>query len=126
MKRCPIGAAMLLVLLIAGLLSSGWIGKYHSKLSRDAELAADAVLRSDWETAVSLTGQAMQRWEARRALVASMTNDAPIEEIDGLFRQLEVHAAGEDPITYASVCAQLAHRLEALGEAHRLRWWNLL
>lgn len=126
MKRCPFGAVMLLVLLILGLLASLWMGNFHSELSRDTELAADAVLRSDWETAISLTGQAKQRWEARRALTASMTNDAPIEEIGGLFRQLEVHAAGRDPIAYASVCAQLTHRLEALGEAHRVRWWNLL
>lgn len=126
MKRCPFGAVMLLILLVIGLLSSAWMGNFHSELSRDAEKAASAVLRSDWEAAVSLAAQTRQRWEAKRGLAASISNDAPIEEIDGLFRQLDVHAAGEDPIAYASVCVQLSHRLDALGEAHRIRWWNLL
>lgn len=126
MKRCPIGAVLLLILLVLGLLSSGWMNSFHSERARDVALAADAALRQDWDTAEAHTGHAKQKWESCRGLAASISNDTPIEEIDGLFRQLEVHAAGKDALTYASICMQLSHHLQSLGESHRLSWQNLL
>ena len=38
---------------------------------------------------------------------------------------VEVAAAEEDALEYASACRELARRIDAMADAHALNWWNL-
>lgn len=126
MKRCYVGAAVLLLLLGLGLLSSRWMDRFHTELSQNAEQAAEAALAEDWETALSLTRRARKTWEARRDFAAILADHAPLEEVDTLFSLLEAGGIAGDPVAYAEVCTRLSGVLEALAEDQELSWANLL
>ena len=50
----------------------------------------------------------------------------PMEDIDSLFARLSAYAAQEETAEYAAACRELARRVEAVADAHRLTWWNLM
>lgn len=125
MKRCIVGTALLLALLIFGLAAAGWTARFHRELSCGADRACRAALRADWAAAETTIRDTQSRWDSGKRLTAALGNDEPLGEIDSLFRQLQVYAAAKDHVSYAAACARLAHRLSTLEQMHRLRWENL-
>lgn len=126
MKRSKIGAWLLIGLLVIGLLSSWGMVKYSEPIGEAAAEAAEAALREDWNRAEALVGQARTRWYKYWGFCAAFADHEPMENINGLFAQLEVYAQSRDPQNFAAVCAQLSEDAKAIGEAHSLKWWNLL
>ena len=49
-----------------------------------------------------------------------------MEEIDGGFAQVKAYSQAGEPADFAAACAQTARRVEAMGQAHGLNWWNVL
>ena len=48
------------------------------------------------------------------------------EEFAALFAEMEIYAkTGEEP-HFAACCQELAQRLQAMAEAHKFSWWNVL
>ena len=49
-----------------------------------------------------------------------------MDEVDALFAEMEIYArTGEQP-HFAACCKELAQRLEAIADAHKFSWWNVL
>lgn len=126
LSRELIGAGLLLGLLIFGLGCSFAMPRSHARLARQLDDAGWAALSEDWNTALTLSADAREDWNRRWKAVAAVADHSPMEEIDTLFRQLSVYGAlrtGED---FASICAALSARVAAMGDSHKLSWWNLL
>lgn len=126
MKRSKIGAWLLIGLLVTGLLSSWGMVKYSEPIGEATSLAAEAALREDWSNAEALTRSARARWDKYWGFCAAFADHEPMEDINGLFAQLEVYAQSRDAQNFAAVCAKLSEDTKAIGEAHSLTWWNLL
>ena len=126
MKRCRFGLGLLLVLLVLGTVSAWAMGKGLAPMTEGIRQAGDAALQEDWDTAEALSAEVKAQWEKGFPYLASLSDHEPMENINGLFAQLEVYAQCRDPQNFAAVCGQLAQDLEAMGEAHSLKWWNIL
>ena len=126
MKRCKIGIWLLAALLAAGMASAWAMGYLTEPLGQTMEAASQAALRSDWESAQTLALQARESWEKNWNLCAVFADHTPMENINGLFAQLEIYAQSGDAQNFAAVCAQLSEDTKAIGEAHSFTWWNLL
>ena len=126
MKRGCIGAALLLLLLVGGGLSVRAMVDMHAPLTGFLEKASEAALTSDWEQAQALSRKAQTRWEKNWHISAAFSDHGPMEEIDGLFAQLQVYGKLREGAGFAALCRELARELEAMGEAHVPNWWNLL
>lgn len=126
MKRGWIGLALLVLLLVVGLLATWYMGETHEDIAERLEAAGTLALSGDWEGAQRLCRRARQDWQRSWHLSAALTDHAPMEEIDSLLSQLNVYERQREELSYAALCAQLSSRLEDLGDAHGLTWWNLL
>lgn len=126
MKRGGFGAVLLAALLVLGIISALAMDRLHSPLADTMEEASAAALAGDWHRAAQLTGEVHASWEKGWRFSACFADHGPMEQIDRLFSQLEVYRAAEDPLAFAVVCASLQTQLEAMGDAHKLNWWNLL
>lgn len=120
------GFVLLVVLLLAGLLTAWEMGRQHRQMARLLEDSSWLALSGQWENARETAQEAKRLWQRRRSLRSALADHTPLEEIDGLFAQLAISAAADDRTEFARTGAALARKLEALGEAQRLRWWNIL
>ncbi len=126
MKRLIIGITVLSLLLGMGIGVALLFGKVHNSTARLLETAGSASLTGDWERATDFFRQARDRWEHYRHFTAAFSDHEPMDEIDGLFAQLERYALQEDADHFPALCAHLAALAEAIADSQRLRWWTLL
>ena len=126
MKRSRFGFGLLLVLLILGAVSAWAMVDSLEPMSETIRQAGEAALQENWREAEEISGRVKETWETRFPFFASLSDHEPMENINGLFAQLDVYGQSRDPQNFAAVCAQIGEDLEAMGEAHRLKWWNLL
>ncbi len=126
MTRGWIGIGLLLVLLGCSIFVTQAMEDRHMPVSQNLEQAADAALAGDWETALAHSERAKGDWEDTWHFSASFADHEPMEEIDGLFAQVEVYGRSREAVSFAAVCADLARQLEAMGDAHGFVWWNIL
>ena len=103
-----------------------YLDDYKRWLEADLEDAALWAMRDEWGRAEAHTARAKKNWAKNRPMTASVADHEPMDEIDALFAELEIFAARQDQISYASLCVHLTEALKALSEEHRLYWWNLL
>lgn len=85
MKRCWIGAGLLLVLLVAGLLTGAAISRFWGGLADQIT----ALAQEPPAAAAEPLEEAAQKWESRRFLTAVLSDHAPMEEADTLFLLLK-------------------------------------
>ena len=121
-----VGLLILAGLLLLGLLSSWRMDKIHGAISRQLEDAAWFALTEDWEKARTAASGAENDWEVHRDLFSLLADHTPMEEIDSLFARLDICSAAGNYGDFAIFCAEAARKVEAMGEAHRLTWQNLL
>lgn len=126
MKRMWIGTALLVLMLVSGILVTEYMEHSHQPGSRDLNRAASLALDGEWGQAEALTARALKNWQKTRKITASFVDHEPMEEIDGLFAEIEVYAAARDEISFSAACAYLAELTDALGESHSLTFWNLM
>lgn len=126
MKRCRLGAGLLVGLLAIGLIATFWTHRRFTELSRDIQLAGEAASLLDWERAEDLTRKAKEHWQSGWALSAALTDHEPLEQIDGLFAQLEIYAREKDSLSYSVLCARLCREIAAIAEAQSPGLWNIL
>ena len=124
MKRIWFGAALMAVLLILGLCSSALMERSHLSQAEDLDQAAILALNGNWAEAETTFSNARQRWNQRRSIIAGLCDHEPMDQIEGLFSQLEVYAVSRDAVSFSSSCVYLAKQLEALGKSHSLNLPN--
>ena len=126
MKRLWIGIGLLAAIIILGFWTSCRMEDIHTSISSDLRRAAQAAQSEQWDTADRL-GQATQaQWQESWDFSAILADHTLLDEIDGLFAQAEVYRKNRDAVRYAAFCARLSTAIDALQEAHRLSWRNLL
>ena len=110
-----------MILLLILCVSSGMVmeriqSPQSESLNRAAQLAADG----DWAAARTLTSQVRQQWERKQTLISALSSHGTMDEINGLFAQLEVFSEARSAASFSSTCVYLACLLESLGENHSL------
>lgn len=126
MTRFRIGLTLLMILLVLGITAQIVMGSLHDPVAEQLNRAAGLALLENWEEARGEAAEAASCWQKSWRLSAALADHQPMEDIDSLFAQLPARAAAEDPAEFAAACAELARRVEAMADAHRLNWWNLL
>jgi len=126
MKRSWIGLLLLLFLLAGGLMATRAMARIHQPIAQDLDRAADHVLSGDWDRAEALSRRAMASWEASAHFRACLADHSPVEEIDAEMAQLRVYGSVRDQAAFAASCVELAKKIDAVGDAHGLFWWNML
>ena len=126
MKRFWFGAALLATFLLLGAALSLWTSGIHCRISNTLAQAEGLAQAGDMAGAGELSRQAQSSWQRNRCVTAALADHTPMEEIDGLFRELSVFLAMDEPVHFAATCARLSLLLQAMGESHSISWWNLL
>lgn len=126
MARFWIGIGLLAVFLTLGIWVTVAMEDIHEPLAQLLNEAAEEALEGDMEDAAELADQAHRRWEHYRKGTASVADHMPMDEIDGLFAQVQTFARAGRAEDFAAGCARLAKLVGAMSEAHGLGWWNLL
>ena len=126
MKRLVIGVSVLSLLLAMGIGVSLVFRNAHTPTADLLEQAGQAATDGDWGKAEALSQQAEQRWDDFRKFTAAFSDHAPMDEIEGLFAQLEVYAQARQQAHFAALCAQLSQLTEAITDSHRFQWWTVL
>ena len=126
MGRFWFGVFLLAALLVLGLWVEHTTNFTHQTISKSLDLAAKQVLAGDTEGGLATAQAARRRWHRKWNATAAIADHAPMDEIDGLFAQLEIYGQLRTPTELAAVCARLSALVSAVGEAHQLTWWNLL
>ena len=110
----------MILLLFLG-IGSGFVMERNQsaqaeKLNRAAHLAADG----DWAAARTLVADARQQWDRKQLLLSALCSQEPLDEVEGLFSQLEVFSDARSATSFSSTCVYLACQLASLGENHGL------
>ena len=126
MARGWFGAAVLVVFLILGFVTAEAMDKAHRPACDLLSQAADMTLDGDFDGAIPLAMEAKSRWERAWNGTAVVADHSPMDDVDALFAEMVTYAeSGEQP-HFAACCRELAQRVEAVSEAHRFSWWNVL
>ena len=126
MKRIYAGIVILALLLGAALLFAHLMERIYTPLENTLLEAADAALLEDWRTAEELCRRARDRWERYKRVTAILADHSPMDDIDGLFGELEIYLQQQEMPHFAATCHHLARLSQAMGENHALNWWNFL
>lgn len=126
MTRGVIGMVLLLVLLAGGMFTQWTMDKIEAPISQELTQAARAGARELWDTALLHQETAAKAWRKSWRLAAAFADHMPMEDIDSLFARLPIYAVQQESTEYAAACQELARRIEAVADAHRLTWWNLM
>lgn len=126
MKRIFLGLALLLALLGIAAVITVRMDHVYEPITNALRQAAEAAEADDWKKAAFLADQAKTRWEERRRFTATVADHSPMDEIDGLFAELEIYLRQQEMPHFAATCRHLAMLTEAMGDNHALNLWNLL
>lgn len=126
MKRMRLGLFILAALLAGCCLIHTALDKIHAPIAADLEQAAAAALNDDWATAQDLAQHASVRWERFHRFTAAFADHTPMDELDGLFRELRIYAGMRENPHFSATCVHLSFLAASIAESHRLSWWNLL
>ena len=114
MKRCWIGAGILVLILVLGLISGAYLRNFCREASSELTLAAEG------KVPVQRIEGVRERWEQHRTLLAMLCDHSALASIREEFRVLD--PAGEN---FQEACLRLAAKLEALGDSQSLSWANV-
>ncbi len=124
-RRFYLGAAVLALLLILGIFNGLWVDKANQQVAQCLIQAEDAARRGNSDSALALSQQAQELWKESWNRIAVVADHTAMDEIDGLFSQLE-HYAREGTAIFGANCARVRELVSAVADDHRLTWWNLL
>ena len=126
MKRSWIGFFLLAALLAGSLWASRTMVTIHTENAEVLEKAARCALGGDWAGAAYLTAQAEHDWEKWELFRSAMADHNPSEEIDALFAAMKVYGSAREQVAFASLCREISEKMQAIGDAHNLKFRNLL
>lgn len=126
MKRMWIGILLLAAALAVGIWSAGKMEGTHLEISRQLRQAEELAAEGDWDGALSFAARAEGRWRAERPATAALIAHEHMDDVEKEFAQLRIYAGAGDRLSFCVTCAELASRLEALGESHSFTLGNLL
>lgn len=125
-KRFYLGVGILVVFLLLSLFVTWGMGQISGRAATLLAQAEEAVLSGNVQTAEALAGQAKRIWEKGWCTIALAADHSPMDEIDGLFAQMEFFVKNGNHTELGACCARLAELVEAVSDAHAMTWWNIL
>ena len=126
MRRTMVGVILLAVLLVGGIVSAMAMARHNEAVADQLDTAAAQAMAGDLPGAIQIAQEAQDIWEERWSISAAFTDHSPLEQIDGGFARLRLYGEAGDPVSFASVCVELAKQIEAIGDTHGAQWWNIL
>jgi len=114
MKCCWIGAGILVLILVLGLISGAYLRNFCLEASSELTLAADGKIPA------KEIEEIRERWERHQTLLAMLCDHSSLSAIREEFRVLD--PAGEN---FRETCLRLAAKLEAMGRSQSLNWGNV-
>lgn len=126
MKRIYLGLAILVMLLFLAILFTVIMDRIHSPIAFDLLTAAQAAAEGDWDKASEFASAASSSWKKHRNFTAILADHSPMDDMDGLFAELETYLQQREMPHFAATCRHLARLAEAMGDNHALSWWNFL
>ena len=124
MKRIWFGAALLAALLVLGIFSAALMEDTHLTQATQLNRAADFAISGNWNGAGAAFSAAKTGWDKRSPVIAGLSDHEPMDQIEGLFAQLELFLQMRDAVSFSSSCRYLAKQLEALGKSHSFNLQN--
>ena len=126
MKRCWFGV-FLLAALLAGSLAVTWgMDGVHRPIAQELGRAAASAQAGDWRRAGAEFQQAQAGWEKFAHFRACFADHTPMEAVDEELAAAGCAASLEQWPDFAAACARAAKMVAAVGDSHRITWWNLL
>lgn len=126
MRRFLLGVTLLTALLLFGLWIRAGTDRMLTPISHRLQQASQQCLSGDLAQGQALAEQAQQDWDSVWRYIAVFTDHAPMDEIDGLFGQLNSFYAESSTADFAACCARLSQLVRAVADAHSPSWWNIL
>lgn len=126
MNRIWIGILLLLLLLGTGIwITASFTGR-QEEIANNLSLAGDAAQAGDWAAAEHYATQAQNAWNRQHRFASAITDHSPMEQIDGMFAQMEIFLQARQQAAFCACCAELEVMVQAVGESQSINWWNLL
>lgn len=126
MNRLWIGILVLAVLLALGGAVSWAMDAIHTPMAENLQQAAEAAMAEDWGTALRCAEKARVSWKDRQRFIAAFADHTPMDELEGLFAELEIYARAREQEHFSATCTHLAQLVQAMAESHSPTWWNFL
>lgn len=120
------GVGILGTFLAVGLWINGSAERLCSSVCDDLEQAVRAADAGEEEKAAQGLQQAKTGWQRRRQLAMTLADHRIIEQIDGIFAQVEGYLTNGRAVDAAAWCRRLIQLVGAVGDEHRLNLENLL
>ncbi len=125
MKRFYFGVALLLILLAVALGAAAGLEKIHGEIASELEQAAQAVEAGNLAAAEPELDRAQALWECYEHLLAAFADHEPLEEMEGLFAEVEIYRRAGEQTDLAVACTRLAILSRSVAESHSLKWWMM-
>ena len=126
MVRGWLGVGILILFLALGFVTAQVMDQAHLSTQELLSQAADKALNGDFEGGVALGQAAKYRWDKHWNGTATVADHAPMDDVDALFAEMEIYANTQETPHFAAVCKELSQRIQAVADAHRFSWWNIL
>ncbi len=126
MRRLWLGLGILGILLALSVTVFVAMDRIHAPIAHTLSQAAQAAEQEDWETASALASEARARWEQYRHFTAMVADHTPMDELDGLFQELEVYAQEAENPHFAATAQHLSALAAGMADSQKPCWWNVL
>lgn len=126
MKRITLGCVILLLTLGLSIAAGVVMHHIHMPIAASLAEAAQDADSGDWTSARLHAAQAREKWERARHFMAALADHSSMEELDGLFAELEEFAAQEETSDFSAACMHLVRLSDSMRQNHSLLWWNIL
>ena len=121
MKRCWLGAGLLLLMLVLGLIFSSLLGRFGRELSREAARAG-ALAEENRAEAVEILEAMEQKWQRNRLWLAVLCDHRALREADTLFALL---TGSPEADAFRENALLLSQTLRDLADAQKPSWENI-
>ena len=126
MSRLYIGILLLVFLLVAGIVVSLLMPRYHLPVAEKLYLAAELCARGKTEAATVAFAQAQMLWEKHRSFTSSVCDHEPQDDIDALLAMAAYRARTGQWEEFGACCARLAVMTEDMSKLHGLSFSQIL
>ncbi len=126
MKSFRIPIFILLMTFLLSLYGGSSIRRYAQAWQAQLSLAESAVKRADWEQAQDILGELNSQWQEKQKRLHMLAEHEELDEVEALLRRCIAFAALEDDAELPADMAELAARLDILGENQGLSLRNIL
>ncbi len=126
MRRLVMGIGILALLLTLSAGVAWTMDRIHSPVAQRLHQAAQAADREDWAQAQQLITAAKERWEQYWHFTAAVADHTPMDDLDGLWGELEVYLQHREQPHFSATCRHLAQLAEAMADSQLPTWWNII